>query len=136
MDSEPATAPEAAPTDADSRVQDGEKQHRIRTTRGVALLFRALVSQGGWYTGAKEFSRARKLAKAIGSKEEMKPPEDKDENKAWGEEPYDFWLSERLRDHGKKCLSFFLEKGAFSSAPDDEAIEPFLLNMGISLKDD
>jgi hypothetical protein len=125
--------PTATPAvDASSRIVDGEKQHRIRTTNGVAVFFRALVCQPGWHQGAKEFARARKLAKAIG---QHKAPEGADVE-AWSKEPCEFWLSERLRDHGKKCLTVMLDKGVIGAAPDDDAIEPFLIDLGLSLKDD
>ncbi len=127
------TDPETPAADSSTRIVDGEKQHRIRTTNGMAVLFRALIGQGGWYTGAKEFSRARKLAKAVGKLETPKDPEDA---KRWSAEAYEFWLSERLRDHGKKCIGFLLERGLLSTAPDDDAIEPFLIDLGMSLKDD
>lgn len=121
-------------TDDSTRIVDGEKQHRIRTTNGVAVFFRALVSQPGWHQGAKEFSRARNLAKAIGKHE---PPGGTAAGaEEWSKAPCEFWLSERLRDHGKKCLTAMLDKGVIGAAPDDDAIEPFLIDMGLSLKDD
>jgi len=118
--------------DADIRVQDGEQQHRIRTTNGLAFLLRQLVASGGWYQGAKEFARARKLARAI---PKMTPPSGNG-TAAWEAKPCQFWLSDRLRTHGAKCLNFYLDKGALAGTPDDEGIEDLLIRFGISLKDD
>lgn len=120
-------------TTSDTRVVDGEQQLRVRTTRGVALLFRALVAGGGWYQGAKEFARARKLGKAV---PKQTPPTDTEAHEEWAKEPLELWLSDRLREHGRKCLTHHLDRGSFSGFLDDDAVESFIVAMGVSLKDD
>lgn len=130
MSTEPA-APAAAPENPDLRVVDGEQQHRIVTTQGIMLLARALVCRPGWHKGTKEFARARKLGKAL---PKLTPPDKATEE--WDAQPIEVWLPERLRTHLAKCMSFFIEEGLLSGAPDDDAIEPFLIRIGLNLKDD
>lgn len=115
-----------------TRVVDGAKEYQITTTRGARYLLRAFVANGGWYTGAKEYARRKKLAKAIG-KDDL--PTDPGQHDAWNKEPCDFWLSDRLKEHARKCVTFFLDKGMMSAGLDDDAFDSLLVDLGIEVKD-
>lgn len=132
MSTEEESEADAAIDTADTRIIDGAKEFRIQTNRGARFLLRALVSNGGWYSGAKELSRRKRLGKAIGKDT---PPTDPVLHAAWEKEPCDFWLSDRLKEHARKCVNFFLDKGSFSGSLDDDAFDDLLIELGIEMQD-
>lgn len=129
--SEPAVAPEKL--DPDTRIEDGTKEFRIKTTNGCRFLLRAFVSQGGWYKGAKELARRRKLAKAIGKED---PPTAKGAQEVWDKVVCEFWLSDKLKEHARKCLTFIVDQGAISGGLDDDGFEQLMVELGMEMKDD
>ena len=125
--------PAAVAANPDLRVVDGEQQQRIVTTNGCTFMLRTMVAQPGWANGAKEFARARKLGKAI---PKLKPPTDDTAKESWELAPCEFWLSDRLREHARKCCASFLDRAATSIPLDDDNFETLLIRLGVVLKDD
>ena len=118
--------------DGETRMMDGVKEFRIITTRGARYLLRAFVGNGGWYNGQKEYKRRKNLAKAIGKDE---PPTDKALHETWNAAPAEFWLTDKLKEHARKCLTYHLDHGQMQGGLDDEYFDALMVELGIELKD-
>lgn len=127
-----AEASAVAEADSDTRIMEGVKEFRVKTTEGARFLLRAFVANGGWYSGDKEQARRKKLGRAIGKGE---PPADPALQASWNVKPCHFWLSDRLREHARKCLTFFLSKGAIANDLDDDAFDNLMIELGMQITD-